>query len=224
MNIWDPNATSEQRLRAIKLPLHPSARGVGIASSSAFGQRVGRDPATGLAANINRFPGTGGVCVGHTSDALWVDPGPAPSSLTTPVTLPTVDRIPLHPSRHGSLTDNVIGKLVGRSTNGNALFSIGPQSKHYVGVCVGYGHDYVDVEPGPAISAYKRPTLNITSVSWTGSEPNTQNLKRPRSPAKRDACGFLLCDECAQPSPYAEPATDGSFTCTGCRMFREASQ
>jgi hypothetical protein len=125
--------------------------------------------------------------------------------------------LPLSPHAHGIANQTMFGYPVKRDPRTG--FATGMGTSPDVGKIIGYNYRSLWVDPG----ATAQPVFIEISYQ-TGDTANVQNLPRRRFTAKRDACGFLLCGECNQPSPYAEPNADGSFTCRGCLLMREASQ
>jgi hypothetical protein len=78
----------------------------------------------------------------------------------------------------------------------------------------------------PAAAVPARPALSPTMASWLDAFAisvvgyDVLKAAHPAAPAaKRDGNGSLLCGRCAQPYPYAEPASDGGFTCHSCKSY-----
>lgn len=89
-------------------------------------------------------------------------------------------------------------------------------------------------DPTPIASPSPRLLLNGFGVSFDDLKVDFSGWLKPpprplgatsgssrRPAARRDGNGSLLCGSCGQPYPYAEPASDGGFTCRSCKSYGE---
>jgi hypothetical protein len=78
----------------------------------------------------------------------------------------------------------------------------------------------------PTVQGKVPPPFNLKGLaaysSYIKSTPSREYLTTPAPvPVKlahRDANGSLICTNCGEPYPYAEPAHDGSFVCSPCKV------